>query len=276
MPRTLENLDKLLLAITIIVIVVSTIFLVRDEGNISNNIYLAVIVSLVSVTTLNSYRSYSDIKNLRCWINAVEPTILSTMYAENITNEIEFYKMLEALSKNNKELLKDMLKGKFIISSDLFTDYWIPLLKSSSVKYYYSTALIINENYFQVNQLEKMIFHNSELSKVKKIVLLFFISSPLLKDPEKIDSIKQLRDKILSKGDPKNIIIKIARLEILSGESYLDFGLAGDIAYAILEQNNKNGKEKYFIDFNKNQLNAYHRIFDHQKELIKIHGEISI
>ena len=277
MFKKVDNSERILTIFLILVGVGGLILLIVGKSTHTDALFLVVIMGLIGTVTISGFRSAKDLHRIKTWLNAVEPSILSASFGEsNITNETAFYELLVQLVSNNKEVLKSMIRGKFVLSSDVFIDYWVPLLNKNEVKYYHSTAIIKNENYFEANQLEKMVNNNISLSNYKKIILLFFVAENIIEDNIKKQQIAHIKHEIESKGKNSNIKIRVAKLEILGITKVQDFGIAGDLAYAVLNQDPADGKQKYFLDFQKDSLGSYQNLFNFQLETIKIQGEVDL
>lgn len=218
----------------VIIIISNIVFYVLDI-KLPDGIPISIMVIYASIIANRSINTNREINTIKNWLDVIEPTILTNVYKNHVSSETEFYAMLRNIMSRNNDSIKKMIDGQFPISSDVFTDYWIPLLKKPTVKFYHSTALIENENYFEENQLSEMIDHNIAISKQKKVTLLFFVSDEILKDATKRSEIKEIKDKLLASGHRENLIIKIAPLSYLTDRCRKDFGIAGNLAFAVLE-----------------------------------------
>ena len=284
-----------------ILVVIATIVVVNVDdsrgGQIADSINLSFIIGLVTYVFLKSYSTSKDISELKekmgevepdvktntenlskikNWIHLIEPTILSDSLSQKISNKDEFNKMLVHIATNNRNVLREMIQGRFIFSSDVFTDFWIPLLKCKNVDYYHSTAIIKSKDYFIGNGLGQMIKMNAYLSTIKPIKLLWFVSQNISADKNLMRDISNHKNAILSNGNKKHIKIMVAKLEDLTPLNKKDFGIAGKLAYAILDQNPREGMEKYILDYNKSNLAEYEKIYENQMESIRVNGEIKI
>jgi hypothetical protein len=294
---TIEVITVPLSIILIIGTGLAVFFMEKKGGEIADYANLAAIVALTTYVFLKSYSTSEDITHLKerinivepfvqtntqdlnkikDWVHLIEPTILSHSYSQKISNEEEFNTMLVDIANNNKNILKEMIKGRFVFSSDVFTDYWIPLLGNSNVKEYHSTAIIEKANYFEENQLKKMILNNIHLSQSKPIKLLWFVHDDIISNSNYKKKIKEHKEKIMSGGKKGNVIVRVASMDSLTESHKKDFGIACDLAYAILNQDPEDRKEKFILDYNKLNLEKYKKLFKSQDESITVHGEITL
>ncbi len=186
--------------------------------------------------------------------------------------------LLNNVIDNSTENFDYMIGGRFNLSVDSFTKYWFDLLNNESIKFYYSSAIVIDEYYFIKNNIESLKMNYCDLSLKKDVKLRFFVANSINYD--ELINLKKDIDEFKIKNVSAKIDIKIGQLrplELKKGVNLLqDIGIAGEIAYAVLDFNlkheNGNGSgnvDRYYIDFNKAEYEKITCVFNEQEEKLK-------
>ncbi len=160
----------------------------------------------------------------------LEPEVLKNLLPHS---KIHFDDLLKISLSLNKAKMVSLISGKFYLSSDAFEDYYINrLLSNEDVTYYYSSAMITEEDYFMKNNIEELSERYDDIAREKEVVLLWFIKDNVDHSP----FLKKQRELMSKKG--LDILVLISDHNKLSrskgGILNKDFGIAGDIACAQL------------------------------------------
>lgn len=202
-----------------------------------------------------------------------------------------FNKLLDASLNINKLKIESIIGGKFYLSSDTFENYYFnTLLKDELVEYYYSSALITDENYFIKNNIKKLGSNYKEIARGKKgqkgkeVYLLMFIKDEI--DKKEFFDMKRILESD-KKIDFHLIIHDYQTLVDTKNKKIIkDFGIAGNIAVAELIEYKENEaanklddnkiKDKFYIDFQESSHKIMLETFEAQIDYLHSLGKIDV
>jgi len=184
----------------------------------------------------------------------------------------KYIEHLITITPQTRNKFNSMLSGEFILSSDIFKGYYMELLKSENVKYYYSSAIVNDDKYFIKNNIEDL---KNEYTIIAdhdtKVELLFILNDGKIYDPSLKkalrESYKELEESV---KDNPNVTLLLGFTSNFNGHKEelwkKDFGIAGDIACA--EMSAESDKERYTLYFTPEKYKELSEVYRFQKHII--------
>jgi len=184
----------------------------------------------------------------------------------------KYIEHLITITPETKNKFNSMFSGEFILSSDIFKGYYLEILKSKNVTYYYSSAIVNDDKYFLKNNIEDLKDEYTIIADSgTKVELLFILNDGKIYDSSLkqalIESYKELEKKV---GGNPNISLFLGFTSNFNGHKKelwkKDFGIAGDIACA--EMSTETDKERYTLYFTPEKHKDLSEIYKFQKDTI--------